>query len=64
LKRIFEEKKWLNLNSKPDKECRKCGDIVFLSEIIANYMYWQDTCNFMIVAQATLYGVIVKIQIS
>jgi len=27
------------MNLKPDKECEKYGDIVFLSEIIANSMY-------------------------
>ena len=26
---------------KPDKECEKSDDIVFLSEIITNSMYWQ-----------------------
>ncbi len=31
------------MDSKPDKECEKRGDIVFLSEIITNPMYWQDT---------------------
>jgi hypothetical protein len=41
LKREFDEKKWLNMNSKPDKECEKRGDIVLLSEIIANSIYWQ-----------------------
>ena len=30
------------MNLKPDKECEKRGDIVFLSEIITNSMYWQD----------------------
>lgn len=39
--RIFEVKKWLNMNSKSDKESRSCGDIAFLSEIIANSIYWQ-----------------------
>jgi len=29
------------MNLKPDKECEKRGDIVFLSEIIANSTYWQ-----------------------
>ena len=42
LKREFDEKKWLNMNSKPDKECEKRGDIVLLSEIIANSIYWQE----------------------
>jgi hypothetical protein len=30
------------MNSKPDKECEKRGDILFLSEIITNFMYWQE----------------------
>jgi hypothetical protein len=30
------------MNLKPDKECEKYGDIVFLSEIITNSMYWQE----------------------
>jgi hypothetical protein len=30
------------MNLKPDKECEKRGDIVFLSEIIKNSMYWQE----------------------
>jgi len=29
------------MNLKPDKEFEKRGDIVFLSEIITNSMYWQ-----------------------
>jgi hypothetical protein len=48
LKREFDEKKWLNMNSRPDKECEKRGDIVLLSEIIANSIYWQ--------AMPTLYA--------
>jgi hypothetical protein len=36
------------MNSKPDKECEKRGDIVLLSEIIANSIYWQ--------AMPTLYA--------
>jgi hypothetical protein len=27
---ICEMKKWLNMNSKPDKDYEKCGGIVFL----------------------------------
>jgi hypothetical protein len=46
LKREFDEKKWLNMNSKPDKECEKRGDIVLLSEIIANSIYWQEITGF------------------
>jgi len=30
------------MNSKPDKECEKRGDIVSLSEIITNSMYYQE----------------------
>ena len=30
------------MNSKQDKECEERGDIVFLSEIITNSMYWQE----------------------
>jgi len=33
------------MNLKPDKECEKRGDIVFLFEIITNSMYWQVICN-------------------
>ncbi len=29
------------MNFRPDKEYEKRGDIVFLSEIITNSMYWQ-----------------------
>ena len=41
-KRELDEIKWLNMNLKPDKECEKRGDIVFLSEIIRNSMYYPD----------------------
>jgi len=34
------------MNSKPDKECEKRDDIVLLSEIIANSIYWQVTASF------------------
>ena len=30
------------MNLKPDKEFEKRNDIVFLSEIITNSMYWQE----------------------
>ena len=33
------------MNSKPDKECEKRGDIILLSEIIANSIYWQEIWN-------------------
>jgi len=29
------------MNSKPDKEDRRCDDIAFLSEIIDNFIFWQ-----------------------
>ena len=35
----IDEIKWLNMNSKQDKECEERGDIVLLSEIIMNSMY-------------------------
>ena len=28
------------MNSKPDKEDRRCEDIAFLSEIIDNFIFW------------------------
>ena len=31
----------MNMNSKPDKECEKRSDIILLSEIITNSIYWQ-----------------------
>jgi len=34
--KLFEVKKWLNMEPKTDKESRSCDDITFLSEIIAN----------------------------
>jgi hypothetical protein len=34
------------MNSKPDKEDRRCDDIAFLSEIIDNFIFWQAICNF------------------
>ena len=40
---IDDEIKWLNMNPKPSKRLELHGDIVFLSEIIANSMYWQVT---------------------
>ena len=30
------------MNSKPDKEDRRCDDIAFLSEIIDNFIFWQE----------------------
>jgi hypothetical protein len=33
----------LNMNAKTDREDRSCDDIAFLSEIIANFMYWQKS---------------------
>ncbi len=30
------------MDPKPDKECEKHGDIVLISEIIANSTYWQE----------------------
>ena len=42
------------MNSKPDKECEKRGDIVLLSEIIANFIYWQGICTRCL-AVATTY---------
>ena len=35
--KIFDVKKWLNMNSKPDNKCERGGDIILLSEIITNY---------------------------
>ncbi len=35
------EIKWLKMISRPVKEFGNCDDIVFLSEIITNSMYWQ-----------------------
>ena len=34
------------MNLKSDKECERRNDIVFLSEIITNSMYWQDKFYF------------------
>jgi hypothetical protein len=39
---LDDEIKWLNMDSKPDKDCEKRGDIVLLSEIIVNSSYWPD----------------------
>jgi len=36
------------MDPKPDKECENRGDIVLLSEIISNSIYWQEIekiCN-------------------
>jgi hypothetical protein len=35
-------KKWLNMNSKPDKECEIRDEIALLSEILANSICWQS----------------------
>ena len=34
--KLFDVKKWLNMESKTDKESRRDDDITFLSEIITN----------------------------
>ena len=34
--KLFEVKKWLNMEPKTDKESRSGDDITFLSEIITN----------------------------
>ncbi len=34
------------MNFKTDKEDRSCDDIAFLSEIIANFRFWQVICNW------------------
>jgi len=34
------------MDPKPDKEYEKRGDIVLLSEIIANSIYWQENTKF------------------
>ena len=36
--KLFEVKKWLNMESKTDKEGRRGDDIGFLSEIITNFI--------------------------
>ena len=41
----IDEIKWLNMNSKQDKGCEERGDIVLLSVIITNSMYWQEICS-------------------
>jgi hypothetical protein len=38
----FDVKKWLNMNSKPDNKCETHNDIILLSEIITNSIYWQE----------------------
>jgi hypothetical protein len=38
----FSQIIWLNMNLKTDKEYKKRGDIVLLSEIITNSIYWQE----------------------
>ena len=39
LKKEFDEIKWLNINPKPDKECRKPGYIALIFEMITNSMF-------------------------
>ncbi len=41
---LFEIKKWLNMNSKQDKEYGRGDDITLLNEIITNSIVWQ-ICN-------------------
>ena len=43
--KIFKAKICLNMNSKTDKETRSYNYIAFLSEIIANFRFWQVICN-------------------
>jgi hypothetical protein len=40
--KLFEVKKWLNMNSKQDKEYGRGDDITLLSEIIKDSRYWQE----------------------
>jgi hypothetical protein len=37
--KIFEVKKWLDKNLNPYKECEEHGDMIFLSEIITNFIF-------------------------
>ena len=39
--KLFEVKKWLNMNSKQDKEYGRGDDITLLSEIITNSTYYK-----------------------
>ena len=39
--KLFEFKKWLNMEPKTVKESKSCDDITLLSEIITNSIYWQ-----------------------
>jgi len=42
------------MKPKTDKEDTSCDDIAFLSEIIANYRYWQEvhvTCRLHSIAE-------------
>jgi hypothetical protein len=34
------------MNSNPDKECEERGDIILLSIIITNSIYWQEMSGF------------------
>jgi hypothetical protein len=40
-RKLDEIIKWLNMSPKPDKECEERGDIILVSEIIKNSIYWQ-----------------------
>jgi len=64
-KREFDDIKWLNMNLKPDKECEKRGDIVFLSKIVMNSMHnkksnWkrsiEDDTNYRILEAINLFS--------
>jgi hypothetical protein len=59
LKREFDGKICLNMNSKTDKENRSCDDIAFLSEIIANLIFWQEiVCQELVKLGANLEHII------
>jgi len=46
--KLFEFKKWLNMELKTDKERRSCDDITFLSEIITNSRSWQEITGLVV----------------
>jgi hypothetical protein len=48
MRRELDEKKCLNMNRKPDRECEKRDDIILLYEIIENFIYWQAIFNSII----------------
>ena len=59
------EIKCLNMDPKPDKECEKRGDIVFLSKIVMNSMHnkksnWkrsiEDDTNYRILEAINLFS--------